>query len=166
MMLDYLRKVTGDTRIPSPDVKDIAKIVHTRPDGTDFDDVAAINRKLEAVVPSLAFEVYRKSYQFGDIEAELARQRPVIAWIFLSDKKGGCWHSVVVIGYDKQNQTVSLNDPLRGPISITVGQFMAEWMKAEQTLIRLRVGDRLQRKITEYIEQPSDEEGAVEIVRK
>ena len=167
MVLDYLRNVTGDPKIPSLSIGRIARILHTKPDGTDFEDVAGINRKLEKVVPSLAFEVNRRSYQFRDIEAELAQQRPVIAWIYLSDKKGGCWHSAVVTDYDRPNQTVSLNDPLRGSISITVGQFMAEWVKAEQTLIRFRLGDRLQRKITEYIEQPeAAEEEAVEIAGK
>jgi hypothetical protein len=60
---------------------------------------------------------------------------------------------------------VMLNDPLRGQISITVGDFMAEWQGTEQSLIRLRLGDRLQRRITEYIEQPEVEE-AMETARE
>ena len=163
MMLDYLEEVTGDSRIPTPSIRTIARIIGTTPDGTDFNGVAAINKRLERVIPSVAFEVNERSYQFSDIETELAQRRPVIAWIFVSDDKGGgCWHAAVITGYDRQNQAISLNDPMRGQISLTVQQFMAEWVKGDQTLIRLMVGDRLQRKITEYMEQPEPEE-AVEI---
>jgi ABC-type bacteriocin/lantibiotic exporter with double-glycine peptidase domain len=165
MVIDYLKEVTGDSKIPSFSIRQIARIVHTKHDGTDFDDIQEINKKLERVVPSLEFEVDSRSYQFREVEAELAHQRPVIAWLYINDEKGGCYHTAVLVGYDRLNQMVMLNDPLRGQISITVGDFMAEWQGTEQSLIRLRLGDRLQRRITEYIEQPEVEE-AMETARE
>jgi len=165
MVLDFLREVTGDPKIPSLSVKRIARIVHTGHDGTDFEDVQEINKNLEKTVPSLEFEVDPRSYQFREIEAELAHQRPVIAWLYISDEKRACCHAAVVVGYDRVNQMIILNDPLRGEVSIKVGDLMAEWQRTEQSLIRLRLGDRLQRRITEYIEQPEAEE-AMETARE
>lgn len=154
MVIDYLKEATGDPKIPSFSVRQISKIVRTKSGGTDFPDVEEINERLEKIVPSLEFEVDDRSYQFREIEDELVHQRPAIAWLYISDAEGGCYHAAVVIGYDEVNQRIMLNDPLRGQISMLVGEFMTEWQRTEQMLIRVRLGDRLQRRITEYFEQP------------
>lgn len=155
MLLDYLKEATRDPKIPSFSVQQIARIVHTKQDGTDFPDVEEINKRLEKTVPSLEFEVDDRSYQFREIEDELLQQRPVIAWLYVRDVDGGSFrHAAVVTGDAKVDQKMMLNDPFRGQISIPVGDFMAEWQRTEQMLIRVKLGDRLQRKMTEYFEQP------------
>ena len=158
MILDYLGKATGNPSL-SFSLKQIARIIHTKSDGTDFDDVVDINKRLERVVPSVEFEVNPRPYNFKDIEHELANQRPVIAWLYISDANGGCCHSAVVTGYDRINQKIMINDPLRGQLSMAVGDFMDEWQKTSQTLIRLKLGTRIQRRMTEFTGQPEVEEG-------
>lgn len=157
MVLEYLATATGNTNLSALSVKQIARAVHTKPDGTDFEDVDDINLKLEKIVPSVEFEVNDKRYDFKAIESELARRTPVIAWLYLKDADGSGWHSVVVTGYDRINQRIMVNDPWRGQLSMTVGDFMREWHN--QMLIRLKLGTRIQRRITEFTEQPESKEG-------
>ncbi len=158
MVLDYLREATGDSKIPDFSLRQIAKIVHTKIDGTDFPDIQEINEKLERPIPSLEFEVDDRSHQFREIEDALEHQCPAIAWLHFDTGEGECCHAAVVVGYDRVGQTIMLNDPLRGQITLTVGDFMGEWQRTEQMLIRVKLGDRLQRRITEYFEQPAVEE--------
>jgi hypothetical protein len=157
MVLDYVRNaVQGEVSLPSFELEEIMEIVETQATGTDFMNVRKMNVKLEKTVPSVEFDVNPASRQFRDIEEELAERRPVIAWLYVTIDEDGCYHAVVITGYDRTRQIIMLNDPMRGKIEQQVGQFMAEWQKTGQMLIKLKVGKKVQRKLTEYLEEKAE----------
>lgn len=146
--------------VPSFEIAEIARTIRTNETGTLLGNVRKINVALEKAIPSVEFSVDFKSHQFREIEKELANSRPVIAWLFVKEGNRRYEHTLVVRGYDKEKQLVAVNDSLRGngPSEVPISKFMEEWEGAGGTLIKLRVGARVQRKLTEYIEKASIKE--------
>jgi predicted double-glycine peptidase len=157
MTLDYVRKVlseSGTPQVPSFELPQIAKIVGTTVVGTELKNVRNMNEALEKAIPSVEFDVDFKSHDFKEIEEELAKSRPCIAWLLVRETGSReYWHSVVIRGFDRRNQTVSVNDPQRGQMDMQTAQFIEEWEGTERTLIKLKVGEKIQRKLTEYMEE-------------
>lgn len=158
MAIDYVRRVLAEPapQIPSFEVKEIAKIVGTTVTGTELRNVPDINRALERSIPSVEFVVDYVSHDFREIEEELAHYRPVIPWLFIREAGREYEHTLVVRGYEPQQQLIDVNDPQRGngrPTQMPITQFIEEWEGTERMLIKLKVGARIQRRLTEYMEK-------------
>jgi len=151
MVLEYIRNLVPDGKIPNLEVEDIAKIIDTNEDGTVLDNINNLNSNREVLraMPSLRFE-YSHSNSFSQIENEINANMPVIAWILISDNHREFVHSVVVTGVDVENDLIYFNDPAYGESQKKIGSFISMWEKIDTVLIKIRMGEREQRKITEY----------------
>ena len=91
--------------------------------------------------------------------------KPVIPWLLVREPPREYEHTIVVTGYDRVNQQMAVNDPQRssGPSLMDVTQFIQEWEGTERTLIKLKVNQRVQRMITEWVEEKVKEEKVREV---
>jgi len=156
MILDFLNKFLKEMKsevvLPDFEVKDIAKIVNTREDGTLLDDVKNINQNesILRAIPSIEFET-KILCSFAEIETEINSNRPVIAWLSISINGTEFKHSVVVAGLDKDNHIICYNDPIFGKKRENIGKFMSMWEKLDRILIKVKIGKREQRLLDEWI---------------
>ena len=144
MVLEYVRKHNPLGFIPNMDVKEISRTIGTDELGTALENVKKINEKLLKAVPSIEF-VAEINCNFAEIEHEILHGKPVIAWI----KIPFC-HSVVVTGLNKESLIVYYNDPQRGRRSMEMGKFMSAWCEMDNVLIKVKIGEKVQRIIPEY----------------
>jgi len=159
MVLEYVRDSIPNARTPNLEVEDIAKVVNTDVDGTVLEDVNTLNSNKEFLkaIPSLRFETSYLS-SFSEIDNEINANRPVIAWILISQDHREFVHSVVVTGVDIENNSIYYNDPASGEIQDEIGSFNSKWEKVDNVLIKTRIGERKQRKMDEYDKNESGEE--------
>jgi len=159
MVLDYFIKKPNHSNVPNFTIDEIAKIINTREDGTLLEDIKKINenKSILKTDPSLEFEG-KYPNRFPDIEEEINANRPVIAWIFMSDNHRGFNHSVVVTGVDTDNGIVFYNDPAYGETQMEIGRFISMWEKTDTVLITLKIGQREQRKLVEYVGNETNKE--------
>lgn len=151
--------------VPTFEVNQIAKIIHTRDNGTELPNVRNFNHALRHAIPSVEFVVDLRSHDFGEIEYELARTRPVIPWLLMHEAGRDFEHTVVVTGYDRVNQRIMVNDPRTGsgPSDMEVTRFIENWEGTERTLIKLKVNQKVQRMLTEWVEERTREERIEEV---
>ncbi len=142
--------------VPTFEIRHIAKIVRTRDNGTWQPNVRNINTALQRSIPSVEFTVDSKAHDFKEIEQELARSKPVIPWLLIHEPGRDYEHTIVVTGYNRVNQQIAVNDPMpsrsNGPSLMNITQFIEEWEATERTLIKLKVNQRVQRMLTEWVE--------------
>jgi len=141
---------------PNLDIDDIAKIIETRGDGTLPQNVRNLNTDLNVLraIPSLEFDVDLRMHTLSEIEEEIRANRPVIAWVELSDAAGHkCSHAVVVTGMDRQTDLIYYNDPMLGETQEEVGAFLSRWENVDRILIKVKIGKREQRLLDEYVQK-------------
>jgi len=160
MVLEHLRNIYGN-KIPRLSIKTIAKIVRAEiGGGTVFQDVVRINEALLSAEPSVEF-IPEYPCDWKEIVEENEKGKPIIAWVWLSDNRGhGCGHSVVVFEIDRSEGTIYYNDPAHGVIEEDIGKFISKWEHEDvnRSLIKVKVGERIQRKIPEYLKEIEEEE--------
>jgi hypothetical protein len=157
MVLDYIIDNFVGVEVLHLDLTDICKIIGTTGDGTIFEDVENMNKdkRILKVVPSIEFIVKKEHHELDDIENELSKGRPVIAWIHPRDAVDrDLDHSVVITNLDKEGYRIYFNDPFLGEREMSLGDFMDCWDLAERILIKIKVGERIQRLLEEYAEKP------------
>jgi len=163
MILDFLNKFLKETKsevvLPEFEVRDIAKIVNTREDGTLLDDINNLNRNevILKAIPSIEFET-KVLCSFAEIEKEITSNRPVIAWLIVSKNGTHFKHSVVITGLDKENHIILYNDPIFGKVQKDIGDFMLAWENLDRTLIKVKIGKREQRLLDEWIQSKGKQE--------
>jgi len=160
MVLDYLRQRYGN-KIPRLSISAIAETVlaQTEGGGTSFDDIIRINEKLLTSEPSVEFAP-KYPCEWEEIVEENTKGKPIIAWIWLSDNRGhGCGHSVVIFDINVSEGVIYYKDPIHGDIEEDVGQFISKWEHEDvnKTLVKVKVGERVQRKIPEYAMEREEE---------
>lgn len=152
MVLEYLRSVHGN-KIPRLSIKRIAQVVGAvRGKGTVFHDVAKINEELRTAIPSVEF-VPGYPCDWKEILEENEKGKPIIAWLWLSDNRGhGCGHSVVIFDVNPSEGSIHYNDPARGVTKEEIGKFISQWEQVDvnRSLIKVKVGEKIQREIVEY----------------
>jgi len=158
MVLDYLRSTLTDSKVPDYTIDEISKIINTREDGTLLEGVKQINEDKTFLksIPSLEFET-KYPCRFPEIENEINANRPVIAWILVSDGHRGFKHSVVITGVDTENGHVYYNDPAYGEVQEEIGRFISTWEDVDTILIKIKIGAREQRIMPEYVSNENDE---------
>lgn len=151
MVLEHLREAHGE-KIPKLSIKKIAQIIRTEIGGTRWVNLTRINEALLTSFPSVEF-VPEYPCDWKEVENENTKGKPIIVWIWLSDDRGlGCGHSVVVFDIDRSEGVVHYNDPARGIIHEDIGTFISKWENenVNKSLIKVKVGERIQRKLPEY----------------
>ncbi|MGF3573532.1 MAG: cysteine peptidase family C39 domain-containing protein [Candidatus Bathyarchaeia archaeon] len=144
MVLEYVRKHYSSGFIPNLNIKEISEAIETDELGTALENVKKINEKLVKAVPSIEF-VAELNCNFAEIEHEIFNNRPVIAWI----KIPFC-HSVVITGLNKESLIIYYNDPQRGKECMNLGKFMSAWREIDNVLIKVKIGEKVQRILPEY----------------
>jgi len=152
MVLDSIRAQNTNGYIPTMNVEEISMTIGTDELGTSLEDVEKINEKLVKAIPSIEF-VAEMNRGFDEIEKEILQGKPVIAWIKIPYA-----HSVVITGVDKTLLTVYYNDPQRGKKQMDMGKFISCWQEADNTLIKVKIGEKIQRIMPEYAEK-SEQKG-------
>lgn len=153
MMLEFIRTQNTDGYVPNMDVREIAETIGTDVLGTSLEDVKKINAKLLKTVPSIEF-VAEMNCSFSEIEKEILQGKPVIAWVRIPFS-----HSIVVTGIDTTLLIVYYNDPQKGKRQMEMGKFISCWGEVDNTLVKVKVGEKLQRIIPEYVGNTQQREG-------
>ncbi|MFH2110804.1 MAG: C39 family peptidase [Candidatus Bathyarchaeota archaeon] len=148
MVLDYLH--IHHNQVVVPELDEIMKAVGTTELGTEFGSIENINRLLEKSVPSVEFRRDSSYPQWETIIKDIEETKPVILWVELKDQIGRPYgHSVVVEGYT--NNKVLYKDPLHGDLKEGIDTFLSKWDAMDRYTIRVKVDERAERKLTEYI---------------
>ena len=136
---------------PNLDISDIAKIIETRADGTLIENVRNLNTNLTVLraIPSLEFDVGLKMHSLSEIEEEIKNNRPVIAWVELSEGIRRYAHAIVITDLDRN--LIYYNDPMFGEMQEDIGAFMSKWERLDRLLIKVKIGKREQRLLDEYV---------------
>jgi hypothetical protein len=165
MVLESLRLKHGE-KVPRLSIKTIARIVKTEVGrGTSFDDIPRVNTRMLPSIPSLKFYA-EFPCPWDDIIRENKEEKPIIAWMWLPNSKDptgerGCGHSVVITDLDLSLGEIYYNDPIKGVCQEDMGKFISKWEHeaVNRSLIRVEVGERAQRDLSEYsIEFEKEEE--------
>ncbi len=146
MVLDFIRNQNPKSYIPPIDIKEICKVIGTDELGTSLEEVEKINAKLLKAVPSIEFSA-EMNCTFPEIEKEILQGKPVIAWVKIPYP-----HSIVVTGVDTTLLTVYYNDSQKGKKKMEMGKFISSWGETDNVLIKVKIGEKLQRIIPEYAE--------------
>ena len=156
MVFMYISSCLGG-QAPDLDIEDIANIIETEIDGTYPEKITNLNKNKEVLktIPSLEFEVELRTHSFSEIEDELEANRPVIAWVELSDAKGihKAAHSIVITGLERENHLIYYNDPMFGEKQEDIGTFMSRWENVDRILIKVKIGTKEQRILDEYVQK-------------
>ena len=147
MVLEFVRKENPTGYIPGMNVEEISKTVGTDELGTPLENIGKINEKLLKAVLSVEF-VAEINCSFDEIENEILQGKPVIAWVKIPHP-----HSVVVTGLNKDLLIVYYNDPELGKKQIEMGRFISAWDRNNNVLIKVKIGEKIQRVIPEYAEK-------------
>jgi len=152
MVLDYVRNNFSEN-CPNLDVPKISEVIKTTADGgTNFEDIKHINDQLKKARPSLEF-VADIDHKFEAIKEEIANNRPVIAWIAVPSPNGDYNHSIVITGFDEDKLIIYYNDPVYGRESVPTLQFMNMWDGCFRILITIKIGEKKQSLLEEYVEE-------------
>jgi len=154
MILEYIRTQNARNYIPPITIEKISQVIGTDIDGTPLDNIEAINKELEKAVPSIEF-VTAENCSINELEAEILNGKPVIAWVRMPYP-----HSIVVTGLDRRALVIYLNDPEVGETQIEMGRFSSGWNEMGNILIKVKIGEKIQRIIPEYAEDLAEERGA------
>jgi hypothetical protein len=156
MVLDYIANNCLEDGNLDLEIDDICEIVRTTSDGTIFENVKLINsdeRVLKAI-PSIEIVAKYEHHVLNEIEEELSNGRPVIAWILPPEAVDReMQHSIVITGIDKTGYKISYNDPIFGGREMSLGEFISCWDETDRTLIKIKVGERIQRILDEWAEK-------------
>ena len=155
MVLEFVRIKNVGGYIPNMNLEEISKAIGTDELGTPLDNIKMINEKLIKAVPSIEF-VTKENCSFDEIEEEILKGNPVIAWVKIPHP-----HSVVVTGFNKDLLIVYYNDPEVGKRQIEMGKFTSAWNTMDNILVKVKIGEKIQRIIPEYaekIEEKSEEQ--------
>jgi len=148
MVLDFLSKQNPKLVIPS--LEEIITAIGTNELGTEYGSIENINQLLEKSVPSVEFKRDSSYPDWKSILSDLADGKPVILWIECKDQLGNRYgHSIVVNGYI--NNKVLYKDPLNGNMDEGIDTFLSKWDEMNRYTIRVKVGERTERKITEFL---------------
>ena len=148
MVLDYLHTKHG--QVATLELDAILRSVGTTELGTEFGSIENINKLLEKCVPSVEFRRDSSYPPWDSILKDLGESKPVILWVELKDQLGRPYgHSVVVEGYT--NNKVLYKDPLHGDLKEGIDTFLSKWDAMDRYTIRVKVDERAERKLTEYI---------------
>ena len=60
---------------------------------------------------------------------------------------------MVVTGLDKNSLKVYCNDPEGGKREMELGQFVSAWRRSDNALVKVKIGEKLQRVIPEYVDE-------------
>jgi ABC-type bacteriocin/lantibiotic exporter with double-glycine peptidase domain len=151
MVLEFIYKEHQEGSFPNMNVEEICNAMGTDLLGTPLENVDNINKKLDKAVPSIEFKA-EMNCTFEEIENEILQGKPVIAWLKIPYS-----HSVVVTGLDKERLRIYCNDPEKGKRQMEMGKFISAWIDNYSVLIKVRIGEKIQRKIPEYIEKNRQE---------
>lgn len=154
MVLDFIQEQNPEGYIPEIDLEEVSSAIGTDELGTALENVKNINKKLEKAVPSIEFEALMNC-NLDEIESEILKGNPVIAWI-----KNPFPHSIVLTGLDKELLVVYCNDPQKGKVRMEMGEFMSAWERMDNVLIKVKIGEKIQRIIPEYSQKGEKEEEA------
>jgi len=119
--------------------------------GTPLENVDEINKKLQKAVPSVEF-ITKLNCRFEEIENEISEGRPVIAWVKIPYP-----HSIVVTGLNKDLLIIYYNDPELGKKQIEIGKFISAWNRTDNVLVKVKIGEKIQRIIPEYAEKKEEQ---------
>jgi len=138
---------------PNLDINDIAKIIETRADGTLPENVRKLNTNLSVLraIPSLEFDVDLRMHSLSEIEEEINSNRPVVAWVELSEGIHRCAHAIVITDLDREQHLIYYSDPMFGEKQEEIGTFMSRWESVDRLLIKVKIGKREQRLLDEYV---------------
>jgi hypothetical protein len=158
MLFMYIGNCLGG-QSPDLDIDDIAQILGTKADGTLPLGIRNLNTNLNVLraIPSLEFEVDLKMHSLSEIEAEIEGNRPVIAWVELSEGVHRSTHAVVITHVDRDKNLLYYNDPIFGEREEEIGSFLARWENADRILVKVRIGKREQRLLDEYVSRENEE---------
>lgn len=151
MILAFIVKTNPEGYIPEMNTEEISRSIGTDELGTALEKVKNINKKLQKAVPSIEFEDMINR-NLDDIENEILGGKPVIAWI-----KNPFPHSIVLTGLDKELLTIYCNDPQKGKVKMKMGEFMSAWARMDNVLIKVKIGEKIQRIIPEYAQKGKEE---------
>ena len=152
MVLEHIRKTNSNCSIPIETLKEISLAMGTDELGTPLDGTKGLNSALEKAQPSIEFEDKIRS-SLSEIEKELEQEKPVIVWLKIPFS-----HSVVVTGLSKETLTVYFNDPLKGKRELEMGKFLSAWEALDKILIKVKIGEKVQRTMTDFIEEKGSSE--------
>ena len=147
MVLEFVRRQNPTGYVPNLSVEEISKNVGTDELGTPLENVERINEKLHKTVPSVEF-VAELNCSFDEIRNEISQGKPVIAWVRIPYS-----HSVVVTGLNEEMLVIYYNDPQLGKKQIEMGRFISAWNSSDNVLIKVKIGEKIQRIIPEYAEK-------------
>lgn len=147
MVLEFVRNQNPSGYIPNLNVEEISEAIGTDELGTALENVKKINKKLVKAVPSIEF-VAEINCSFAEVENEILQGKPVIAWVKIPFP-----HSIVVTGLNKESLILYYNDPQKGKVKIEMGRFMSNWNETDNVLIKVKIGEKIQRIIPEYAEK-------------
>ena len=126
------------------------KAICTTELGTEYDAIEKINKLVEKSIPSVEFKRDSTYPQWDSIVEDLGDKKPVVIWIECKDQLGHPYgHSVVVDGYI--NNKVLYKDPLHGDMEEGIDTFLSKWDAMDRYAIRVKVGERKGRKLTEFM---------------
>ena len=155
MVLEYL--VSKHPGVTAPTIEQIAQTIGTTELGTDFNSIENINIIIDESIPSVEFKTDKTYPNWDSISKDIQDQKPVILWIECRDQLGVPYtHSVVVDGYTKNK--VFYKDPLHGTIEEDMTTFLPKWDALDRYAIRVKVGERVERKLTEFIKGEEKDE--------
>jgi hypothetical protein len=153
MVIDYLNSNRLNEPTLALTVSEIAEKVHTDIVGTAIEDVNLLNEDLAITraVPSLEFNGSQKPRQLDDIIADYQNGLPTIAWVGVGDAPYMWKHAVVITSVSRSHNLVRYNEPAKGiKEEKNLHDFMVEWDKVDNWLVRLILGRRDDRRLTEY----------------
>ena len=152
MIFMYIETSHPEGRVPDFDLEKIGKIIETRVDGTYPDMILNLNgvKEVSSSIPSIEFEFELKSHSLTEIEKEIEKKQPPIAWVELTDNQHRCTHAVVITGIDKPNDKILFNDPIFGEQSEYLSNFISRWENEDRVLVKVKIGKKKQRMLEEF----------------
>lgn len=157
MVIDYMNAHLLTEPAATLEVSELAAMVKTEYTGTEINDVKRLNGELAIMqaAPSLEFDAAEKPREMEDIEEDLKKGLPLIAWIG-KGKDPFMWkHAVVIVNVSRSRQWIRYNDPTHGDRKhVDLDEFSKEWYAADRWLVRLILGRRDTRKMTEFVRRP------------
>jgi len=150
MVLEYIKQRNPDSNLPLKSLQELSSAMGTDELGTPLDGVQGLNSILNKTLPSIEFEGKIRC-TLAEIEEDLEMEKPVFAWLKMPFP-----HSIVVTGLDKQTLTIYYNDPLKGKNKIEMGKFMSAWEALDRVLIKVKIGEKLQRTMIDFIDDKTE----------
>lgn len=131
-------------------IRSIARFIGADPVwGTPPGGIELINGALVNARPSLRF-IRQLSGTLREIIEEINNLRPIIAWINLTDNEADpTWHSVVIVGYDRDKREIYYLDPQRTMqdplVTCEIGEFINNKIGQQGNIIKIEIGGKGQK---------------------